>query len=120
MFDEITLGYSNLIHLSEFLPNNTKVRQNFVASNYFQSKSIASVMDIFFLGDDQKLYITERGFSFEEDDIKSIKEPYTWTGEIVFYTSYTIKREYWCDFILKVKDGNFDIKKVKFFKNVMF
>lgn len=77
-------------------------------------------MDVFLLGDDQKLYRTEKGFNFEEEDVKPIKEFYDWTGVVTFYTSYTVKREYWVDFVLHIKKGEFDIKKIKFFKNLMF
>jgi hypothetical protein len=119
-YDSISLGYSNLIHLSNFLPNHKLVRQKFVDENLFQSKDIESAMGEYFLDDDGKLYVTYEGFGWGRD-LEETSPPkfLEFTGEVTFYTSYVIKREWWCDFVLKIKDGKFDIKKVKFFKNLM-
>ena len=115
------MGYCNLIHLSEFLPNSIKIRQKFIDENYFQTKSLDNTLTGYTLEDDGKLYITYEGFNFDAREENAKLHTFCpWTGEIIFYTSYTVKREWWVDLILKVKDGEFDIKKIKFFKNLMF
>jgi hypothetical protein len=119
LFDTLNFGYNNLIHLSNFLPNIKIVRQKFVNDDYFQSKAIGSAMDVFLLDDDGKMYQTTLGFDFSKER-KPMKEFYDWTGELVFYTSYTVKIEYWVDFFLDVKNGCFDIKKTTVKKNKMF
>lgn len=113
-FDTITADYNNLIYLSSFLPKNNEIRKKFVDDAYFQSKSINSAMEIFKLSDDGKLYILEKGYFFSnEEEREELNEFYDWTGDINFYTDYTIKKTYWVDFFLKVKNGKFNIKKIK-------
>ena len=116
LYDYLAAGPISIFKLAEFLPNRKIIRQYFIENNYFQTKSFANCMSSYLLGDDGQLYLTDDGiwfFSEEEVPRKDQKTPFVFTGEINFYTEYAIKRDYWVDYFLKIKDGKFDLSKIK-------